>query len=77
MNETAETKRAKRYRLSRTIYNIAMGILILAIGVVMFFGEKWNLTQITAYDPMIRYSFGALCIIYGAFRLYRGLKKEY
>lgn len=77
MVESIETKRAKRYRQSRTIYNIVMGLLIISIGVVSFFAEKWNLTTLSSYDPMIRNSFGVLCLIYGGFRLYRGFQKEY
>ncbi len=77
MDESIETKRAKRYRQSRSIYNIAMGLLILSIGVISFFAEKWNLTTLSSYDPMIRNSFGVLCLLYGGFRLYRGFQKEY
>lgn len=77
MKETIEIKRAKRYRQSRTIYNIVMGVLIISIGVISFFAEKWNLTTLSSYDPMIRNSFGVLCLIYGGFRLYRGFQKEY
>ncbi len=77
MDESIESKRAKRYRQSRSIYNIAMGLLILSIGVIAFFAEKWNLTTLSSYNPMIRNSFGVLCLLYGGFRLYRGLQKEY
>ncbi|MEO7209818.1 MAG: hypothetical protein ABIY35_02645 [Chitinophagaceae bacterium] len=77
MDESVETNRAKRYRQSRTIYNIAMGLLIISIGIIAFFAERWNLTTLTSYDPMIRNSFGVLCLIYGGFRLYRGFQKEY
>lgn len=77
MNESLESKKAKSYRLSRTIYNIVMGFIIIGLGFVMFYAEKWNLTQITGVEPTIRYIFGGLCLIYGGFRLYRGFKKEY
>ncbi|MBS1730990.1 MAG: hypothetical protein JSS67_09485 [Bacteroidetes bacterium] len=77
MSDSIETKREKRYNLSRTIYNIGMGLLIFCIGIVSFFAEKWNLTTLSSYGPVIRYSFGTICILYGSFRIYRGCKKEF
>jgi len=77
MDESIESNRAKHFRQTRTIYNIVMGLLIISIGVISFFAEKWNLTTLSSYDPLIRNGFGVLCLIYGGFRLYRAFQKEY
>ena len=65
----------------RMVYNISMGIFILAMAVVMLFGDRLGIDPlekfITPIDPVLRYLFGGLCILYGFFRLYRGIKKEY
>lgn len=65
----------------RTIYNVTMGILILAVGVVMFLVNKFYIPgiseQISQLDPLVRYLFGGLCLLYGGFRLYRGIKRDY
>lgn len=65
----------------RTIYNLTMAVLILAMAVVMFWGDKFNNDFInnivSELDPVIRYLFGGLCLLYGGFRLYRGIKREY
>lgn len=65
----------------RTIYNLTMGILILAVGVVMFLVNRIYIKgiseQISQLDPLVRYLFGGLCLLYGGFRLYRGIKRDY
>lgn len=65
----------------RTIYNITMGVLILAVGIVMFavnaFYIKGISEQVAKLDPLVRYLFGGLCLLYGGFRLYRGIKRDY
>jgi hypothetical protein len=65
----------------RMVYNITMGILILAVGVMMFLVNyayiKGLSEQVSKLDPLVRYLFGGLCLLYGGFRLYRGIKKEF
>jgi len=55
--------------------------LVLAMAVVMLFGDRLGVDAIeqfiTPIDPVLRYLFGGLCLLYGFFRLYRGIKKEY
>ena len=58
-----------------------MGILVLAMAVVMLFGDRFGIDALDQFispiDPVLRYLFGGLCLLYGCFRLYRGLKREY
>jgi hypothetical protein len=54
-----------------------MAGLILAMGFILFFGDKFGLDLIAGLDPVIRYGFGGLCLLYGSFRVYRGIKHDY
>ncbi len=61
----------------RTIYDLGMGVLILTMAALMFFGVKWQIPQVQDMDELMRYLFGGLCLLYGGFRLYRGIKQKY
>ena len=61
----------------RMTYDLAMAFLILGMAVVMLFPEKLKIQQIMAVDDTFRYLFGGICILYGGFRLYRGIKRDY
>jgi len=69
----------KRYNNMRSLKDIIMAAIILAVGVLMFFGDKFQFTRVLMAnkDPMIKYIFGGLCALYGGFRLYRGIKQDY
>jgi hypothetical protein len=54
-----------------------MAFLILGMAVVMIFAEKLKIEQIMAVDNTFRYLFGGICVLYGGFRLYRGIKRDY
>lgn len=61
----------------RFVYDITMAILILGMGALLLLGNKLNVTQIIALDPLMRYMFAGLCVLYGGFRLYRAIKRDY
>jgi hypothetical protein len=75
MENSFRDKQKKSYDTMRTVYNLTMGIIILGIGVVLLFNNKLGMDL--SIDPMMLYSFSGLCILYGSFRLYRGIKKNY
>ena len=79
-NESRDRQR-KSYVMMRTIYDTGMGAFILLIGIMIVFGDKIGVVALTnlvsGIDPIMRYLFGSLCILYGGFRLYRGIKREY
>jgi hypothetical protein len=58
-------------------YDLVMALLILGMAVVMIFAEKLKIEQIMAVDNTFRYLFGGICVLYGGFRLYRGIKRDY
>ena len=69
--------RDKSYLRMRSIMDYGMGLLWMAMGVFMFFIEKFNAELATRFDPNALKFFGAVCVIYGLFRIYRGYKKKY
>ncbi|MCX6298692.1 MAG: hypothetical protein NTY72_06320 [Bacteroidetes bacterium] len=77
MQESFRDKQQKSYTLMRMTYDLAMAVLILGMAVVMLFSERLKIDQISTIDATFRYLFGGICILYGGFRLYRGIKRDY
>jgi uncharacterized membrane protein YgdD (TMEM256/DUF423 family) len=77
MNNNFRNKRQKSYTRFRMMYDFTMAALILAMGVVLFFGDKFGVDFILNLDTNVRYTFGGLCLLYGCFRIYRGIKHDY
>ncbi len=80
LNDYKERQR-RSAAVARTIYNISFGVIVLVVGLIMIFLDKINNETLNEYlgylEPLLRYMFGGLCLIYGIFRLYRGLKKDF
>jgi hypothetical protein len=77
MDNNYKERNRKSYIMMRMIYDLTMGLLILSMGLLMLFGDRLEIAFIVELDPVIRYLFGGLCLIYGGFRLYRGIKRDY
>jgi hypothetical protein len=75
MNTDFDNKRRKAYAGRRSIMDIGMGAVIAAFGV--FFASAGKLGVKFTIDNSLRYAFAGLCFVYGAFRIYRGVKKNY
>jgi hypothetical protein len=71
------SERDKSYLRMRSIMDYGMGLLWMAMGVFMIFIKKFNADLAEKYDADTFKVFGAVCIIYGLFRIYRGYKKQY
>jgi len=72
-----EKRRRRSYVQMRMVYDLTMGALILGVGLILFFGDRFGLPIISELDTVIRYGFGGLCFLYGGFRIYRGIKHDY
>lgn len=71
------SERDKSYLRMRSIMDFGMGLLWIAMGVFMIFIRRFNAELAEKYDDNTFKIFGAVCIIYGLFRIYRGYKKQY
>lgn len=62
--------------MRRSVTDLTMGILYSLMG--LFFGFKDVVGWEFDFPPEpFSYLFGGLCLIYGVFRIYRGVKKNY
>lgn len=74
-NEYAE-KRTRRFLTTRSILDFGMGILYLAVGLFIMFPQIIGF-DMEGFDRIFRYLFGGLCMVYGVWRIYRAIKKDY
>jgi hypothetical protein len=61
----------------RSIMDLGMGILWFGMGIFMLFVKSISPSMALRYDDPVMKGFGFLCIAYGSFRVYRGIKKNY
>lgn len=61
----------------RALMDYGMGIMWMAMGVFLMFIKEFNTGLEARFDDPYMKGFGAICVLYGAFRIYRGYKKNY
>jgi len=61
--------------LMRTIYNITMGILWTGLGVLLVYSKKLGYDLLNG-DTLLTNILGGAAILYGLFRIYRGIKSK-
>lgn len=79
MLEEYEKQKQKRTAMMRSILDYGMGAVIVLIGVFFFFREQFGRITLNEKFPpdSIDKIFGGFCIVYGAWRIYRGYQKKY
>lgn len=77
MFEEYEKRKRKQISLMRSLMDYGMGTLFLVLGFVLLFGKMLNIKIGYDIDPILEKFFGGLCVLYGAWRIYRGYKKNY
>lgn len=78
MFEEYEKKKRKQVSTMRTIMDAGMGIFIFLLGVFFFFRSKFDIAFNKSFPPdHIDKILGAICMVYGVWRMYRGYKKKY
>jgi len=71
------SEREKGYIRMRSITNYGMGVFMILTGLFFMFPVKFTERFINQYDPVLIKIFAVICWLYGAFRIYRGYKKNY
>lgn len=67
---------AKRYVTMRSIMDYGMGFIYVAVAAFLLLSPKFGFEL--AFPPKpFSWIFGAICLLYGGFRIYRGFKKNY
>lgn len=74
MNIQERNKRNKGYVQFRMIFDIAMGVLYIACGVLVVEAKKFGFQFNVPISMTFLWSLGGLFILYGLFRIYRGIK---
>ncbi len=71
------TERQRGLVQMRSIMNYGMGIFIVVAGCFFMFPTSYTREFLDKYDPVLIKIFASVCWVYGAFRIYRGYKKNY
>jgi hypothetical protein len=74
MDTNFKERQQKSWKRTRFIRDVVMALSILSVGALVFFSDTLGLNL--ELDETMRYLFGGLCLLYGSFRLYRGLKEN-
>lgn len=74
--EKAPDAKTRRYVLMRSITDFGMGFIYIGIGVVVLFAKQFKFQNDFAMSIPAKI-FAVLAIVYGAWRVYRGYKKNY
>jgi len=72
-----EDKKQRAYVNRRAIMDLGMGIIYAAAGAFFILSDVLMGIELAFPPKPFSYIFGALCLLYGGFRIYRGIKREY
>lgn len=78
--EDYEKKKEQRVRQMRSIADYAMGAFFFLVGVFFFFlrnNSGIGLNNYLGKPDMLDRVLGGMCLLYGAWRIYRGYQKKY
>lgn len=74
--EEKPDRQAKRYMQMRSITDIGMGIVYIGIGAVVLFAKQFQFENEYLMGTPAKI-FALLAIVYGSWRIYRGIRKDY
>jgi uncharacterized membrane protein YqjE len=74
--ENTPDSKTKRYILMKSIMDLGMGFIYLGVGVIIIFAKQFHLFN-NFTESVAGKIFAVLVMIYGGWRVYRGIKKNY
>ena len=74
--ENTPDSKTKRYILMKSIMDLGMGFIYIGVGVIILFAKQFHLFN-NFTESIAGKIFAVLVIIYGGWRVYRGIKKDY
>jgi hypothetical protein len=78
MFDEYERKKRRQVSLMKSILDYGIGLVILATGVFLFTRGWMDIAFNKRFPPNdIDKIFGVICVVYGAWRIYRGYSKNY
>jgi hypothetical protein len=75
MAEDYEDRKQRAYVNRRSITDLGMGIIYIGMSLLMVFASKVGLDAV--FSAPFNYVFGGICLLYGGFRIYRGVRRNY
>ena len=76
MAEDNNEGRTKRYVMMRSLMDLGMGVIYVGVAAFLLLADKLGIKLMFPPKPF-SYIFAALCALYGGFRIYRGIQKNY
>ena len=78
MSEEYERQKRRRLALRKSVMDYSIGMLIVLAGIFFLIRQNLKLDLNNTYPPNeMDKIFGVICLLYGAWRIYRGYKKNY
>jgi hypothetical protein len=78
MFDEYEKKKRKQVSRMKSILDYGIGSVIFIFGVFFLIRDHFNLAVNDSFPPnAIDKIFGVICVVYGAWRIYRGYQKNY
>lgn len=77
MNEAYEKQRRKQMTIRRAIMDYSMGTIFFLLGVFFLLHKILGIQFGNNRSAVLDTVFGIMCVLYGAWRIYRGYKKNY
>ncbi|HUS02700.1 MAG TPA: hypothetical protein VMY77_13270 [Chitinophagaceae bacterium] len=68
--------KTKRYILMKSIMDLGMGLIYIGVGIMILFANKIGLNN-EFVESTVGKVFAGLVMLYGLWRVYRGIKKDY
>lgn len=68
--------KTKRYILMKSIMDLGMGLIYIVVALLLLFANKIHLNNEFAESTLGKI-FAAVVLLYGLWRIYRGIKKDY
>jgi hypothetical protein len=72
-----EDKKQRAYVNRRSVMDLGMGIIYAVLAGYFMLGSLITGEELEFPPKPFNYIFGALILLYGGFRIYRGIKKDY
>ena len=74
--ENTPDSKTSRYVMRRSLTDLGMGIIYLAVGIVILLAKQFHFENNFTIGVPAKI-FAVMVIIYGSWRIYRGIKKKY
>ena len=68
--------KTRRYIGMKSIMDLGMGLIYIGVGLFMLFAKTLHFEN-EFVDSILGKAFACLVIVYGGWRFYRGIKKDY